>query len=129
MEIEHRELTEQIIAAAFEVHSVLGYGFLEKAYQRAMQVNPIVLSRSAFHPYSIRGQDCPDRMHDSTLCEVLVTVRSAAETDPESGPLKACWRFTIDHGVAMPCGLLDLMAKQRRRTPHSTAPPVANWCT
>lgn len=34
----HKEITEQIIGAAFEVHRVLGYGFLEKVYQRAMQV-------------------------------------------------------------------------------------------
>lgn len=31
-------ITEQIIGAAFEVHNVLGYGFLEKVYQRALQV-------------------------------------------------------------------------------------------
>src|SRR5450432_255467 len=31
-------ITEHIIGAAFEVHNVLGYGFLEKVYQRAMQV-------------------------------------------------------------------------------------------
>src|SRR3954463_6361905 len=41
MAIEQSELTEQIIGAAFEVHSVLGYGFLEKVYQRAMQVELI----------------------------------------------------------------------------------------
>jgi GxxExxY protein len=33
----HDAVTEQIIGVAFEVHSVLGYGFLEKVYQRAMQ--------------------------------------------------------------------------------------------
>ena len=31
-------ITEQIIGSTFEVHNVLGYGFLEKVYQRAMQV-------------------------------------------------------------------------------------------
>src|SRR3974377_1359121 len=31
-------VTEQIIGAAFEVHNSLGYGFLERVYQRAMQV-------------------------------------------------------------------------------------------
>jgi GxxExxY protein len=31
-------ITEQIIGAAFEVDNVLGYGFLERVYQRAMQV-------------------------------------------------------------------------------------------
>lgn len=38
MELLHKEITEKIIAAAFEVYHVLGYGFLEKVYQRAMQV-------------------------------------------------------------------------------------------
>ncbi len=33
-----RPITEQLIGAAFEVHNVLGYGFLERVYQRAMQV-------------------------------------------------------------------------------------------
>lgn len=38
MEFLHKEITEQIIGAAFEVHRILGYGFLEKVYQRALQV-------------------------------------------------------------------------------------------
>lgn len=31
-------VTQQLIGSAFEVHNVLGFGFLEKVYQRAMQV-------------------------------------------------------------------------------------------
>ena len=37
MVFEHKEITEAIIGAAFEVHNVLGYGFLEKVYKNAMQ--------------------------------------------------------------------------------------------
>ena len=38
MELQHKDVTEQIIGAAFEVYRVLGYGFLERVYQRALQV-------------------------------------------------------------------------------------------
>jgi GxxExxY protein len=38
MDLLHKEVTEQIIGAAFEVYRVLGYGFLEKVNQRAMKV-------------------------------------------------------------------------------------------
>ncbi len=37
----HAEVTEAIIGAAFEVHNALGYGFLERVYQRALQVELI----------------------------------------------------------------------------------------
>jgi GxxExxY protein len=34
----HREITQKIIGAAFEGHQQLGYGFLERVCQRALQV-------------------------------------------------------------------------------------------
>ena len=34
----HKRLTEQIIGAAFEVYNNLGHGYLERVYQRSMQV-------------------------------------------------------------------------------------------
>ena len=37
----HSETTGKILSAAFEVYNHLGYGFLEKVYQRAMQVELI----------------------------------------------------------------------------------------
>jgi len=36
-ELLHADVTEKIIGAAYEVYRVLGYGFLESVYQRAMQ--------------------------------------------------------------------------------------------
>ena len=36
MDLVHKELTGQIIGAAFEVYNLLGYGFLEKVYENAL---------------------------------------------------------------------------------------------
>jgi GxxExxY protein len=41
----HEGTTSKIIGAAFEVHDQLGYGFLERVYQRALQVE--LLGRGA----------------------------------------------------------------------------------
>jgi GxxExxY protein len=41
VELVHQEITQAIIGAAFEVHKVLGYGFLERVYQKSMQVELI----------------------------------------------------------------------------------------
>ena len=38
MNLKYEKITEAIIGSAFEVYNILGYGFLEKVYQRAMQV-------------------------------------------------------------------------------------------
>ena len=43
----HREVTEKIIGASFEVHRELGYGFLERVYERALQVELIRRGSSA----------------------------------------------------------------------------------
>jgi GxxExxY protein len=41
MSLLHEEITKEIIGAAYEVHNILGYGFLEKVYRNAMQVELI----------------------------------------------------------------------------------------
>lgn len=35
---QHADVTERVIAAFYQVYNVLGYGFLEKVYQNAMEV-------------------------------------------------------------------------------------------
>jgi GxxExxY protein len=46
-------ITHDIIGAAFEVYRVLGYGFLEKVYERAMQVEWKLRGRGAGLEYRI----------------------------------------------------------------------------
>jgi GxxExxY protein len=48
-ELLYKEVTEKIIGAAFEVYRVLGYGFLEKVYQKAM-----------VHELSLMGVQCEE---------------------------------------------------------------------
>jgi GxxExxY protein len=52
--LSHRETTSRIIGAAFEVHNTLGHGFLEKVYQRAMQVELIKRGSSAETETSVK---------------------------------------------------------------------------
>jgi GxxExxY protein len=56
MTLLHEHITKAIIGAAFEVYGALGYGFLEKVYQKAMQVE---LSRQGLnveleHPIKVK---------------------------------------------------------------------------
>ena len=44
--LPHSEITEAVIGAAFEVHKVLGHGFLEAVYRNAMAVE---LKQRGFH--------------------------------------------------------------------------------
>jgi GxxExxY protein len=55
-ELLHKEITQAVIGAAFEVHQHLGYGFLEKVYQRAMQVElrQRGLQAALEHPIRVR---------------------------------------------------------------------------
>ena len=54
--LKFEAITKEIIGAAFEVHRVLGYGFLEKVYQRAMQVELIQKGLKAELEFPIKVQ-------------------------------------------------------------------------
>lgn len=54
--LKFESITKEIIGAAFEVHRVLGYGFLEKVYQRAMQVELIQKGLKAELEFPIKVQ-------------------------------------------------------------------------
>ena len=47
MKLEYEDITEAIIGSAYEVHNILGYGFLEKVYQKALQVELLRRGHSA----------------------------------------------------------------------------------
>jgi GxxExxY protein len=82
----HKEITEAIIGAAFEVYNHLGYGFLERVYQRALQVE---LLRRGFRAdverrITVRYKDAIVGEYDADLFvedSVLVEIKIAAQYD------------------------------------------------
>ncbi|MFQ6115463.1 MAG: GxxExxY protein [bacterium] len=38
MSLKYEDITEDIIGSAFEIYDIVGYGFLGKGYQKALQV-------------------------------------------------------------------------------------------
>ena len=87
MVLEHGEITEQIVGAAFEVHSILGYGFLEQVYQRAMQVELTARGMKAELESKIKvtykGEVVGDYQADLLVAErVIVEIKVAREYQP-----------------------------------------------
>jgi len=82
----NKEITEAIIGAAFEVHAQLGYGFLERVYHRALQVE---LLRHGFRVelekrITVRYKDVVVGEYDADLLVedvVLVEVKIAPQYD------------------------------------------------
>src|SRR6266403_906594 len=82
----HKEITEAIIGAAFEVYNQLGYGFLERVYHRALQVE---LLRRGFRAelekrITVRYKDTIVGEYDADLLVedcVLVEIKIASQYD------------------------------------------------
>jgi len=82
-----REITEAIIGAAFAVHRALGYGFLEKVYQRALQVELLRSGRTVEIEYPIivkyRGVTVGEYFADLFVDErVIVETKVASAYNP-----------------------------------------------
>ena len=92
MKLEHEAITEKIIGAAFEVYRVLGYGFLEKVYQRAMQVELLKqgLKAELEHPIKVsyKGAIVGEYQADIFVEDaVMVELKVARNYNPEDEPL------------------------------------------
>jgi GxxExxY protein len=87
-QLVYGDVTSHIIGAAFEVHNTLGYGFLEKVYQRAMQVELIKRGSQAevevpikvFYKHALVGEYYADLLVDGS---VMVEIKVAKRYNPE----------------------------------------------
>jgi len=81
--LAHGAITEAIIGAAFEVHSALGYGFLEAVYRNAMVVE---LRKRGFDPVTesrmevrYKGEVVGTYSADMVLNDVVIVEFKVAE--------------------------------------------------
>ena len=88
MSLKYEEITKDIIGSAFEVYNVLGYGFLEKVYQKALQVellrrnHTVELEHAITVKYkgTIVGEYAADLFIDK---KVIVELKIASEYNPK----------------------------------------------
>lgn len=84
MNLLHADITEAVIGCAFEVHGILGYGYLEKVYRNSMHYELSSRGHSVQAEYPIKvkyksaevGEYFVDLFVDE---KVLVELKTAAE--------------------------------------------------
>ncbi len=89
--MKHEALTEEIIGACYQVYNTLGYGFLEKVYERALEIELRNRGLSAgsqlpihvFYENEIVGEFFADLLVEDTVVVELKAVRLLA-TEHES---------------------------------------------
>ncbi|WP_269540358.1 GxxExxY protein [Cerasicoccus fimbriatus] len=91
MELEFEEITKEIIGASFEVYNELGYGFLEKVYQRAMlvELEKRGMKVAAEAPITVRykGEMVGEYFADLFVNEsVVVELKVAQKYNPNDEP-------------------------------------------
>lgn len=79
----HHELTREIISAAFEVHSELGGGLLEKVYERALALEltnrGLNVKTQIAIPVHYKGQPVGDYYADILVNDIVLCEIKAAE--------------------------------------------------
>ncbi|MFH1563381.1 MAG: GxxExxY protein [Nitrospirota bacterium] len=88
MSLKYGEITEDIIGSAFEVYNILGYGFLEKVYQKALQVELLRRGHTVELEHGIKvkyketfvGEYAADLLVDE---KVIVELKVSVEYNPK----------------------------------------------
>jgi len=141
----HAELARQIIGTAMQVHSVLGCGFLEKVYERAMAIelqdrgiaSRCQVSMTVYY----RGQNVGDYIADMLVEEIVLLELKATEKDH---PAFHAQTINVVTAAQLPVALLLNFGQTRlhyrrfeprkpgtrnRRTEELNAYDLENWGT
>jgi GxxExxY protein len=88
-EILHERLTYSVIGAFYEVYNILGFGFLERIYKRALEIELIARGHRVAREVDVRvtykGHDIGWQRLDFVVDEVLVVeAKSTRMLDPDA---------------------------------------------
>jgi len=80
--LKHRELTEKIIGAFYDVYNELGHGFLESVYEKALAIAQAGMKVEQQVPVSVwfRGQQVGDFRADMLIDRNVLLELKAART-------------------------------------------------
>ena len=130
MEIfKYQEITSRIIGAAMQVHNVLGSGFQEKIYQRALVIeferSSIPFSREVPVPIYFKGHIVGERRVDFLILnKICVEIKAIAhlESTQLSQAKNYIEAFKMDVGLLLNLGAASLEFKRDER--WEVRPPV-----
>jgi GxxExxY protein len=85
--LKHSELSKKIIAGAYNVHKELGYGFLEKVYKNALnlELQEMGLKRAVEVPLKVlyHGKVVGDYYADMIVDDkIIVEVKAVSDLEP-----------------------------------------------
>jgi len=100
-DLKHKDITEKIIGAAMRVHAIMGNGFQEVVYQRALAIEMKLAKMKFEREYNMkiyyRGEEVGERRVDFYV-ENLIMVELKALTQLENVHLaqaKIIWKLII----------------------------------
>jgi GxxExxY protein len=109
-QLKHSELTGRIIGCAMEVHSILGKGFLEVIYQRALeyelQANGIEYQREAEMDVWYKEQIIGKQRVDFLIGPIVVELKATTQLEPQhfAQALNYLESFKLDVGLLINFG-------------------------
>jgi GxxExxY protein len=126
----HEETTSKIIGAAFEVHDQLGYGFLERVYQRALQVELLRCGATAEVEKRIQVQYKGVIVGDYDI-DVLVDSCVAVEIKvaPQYDKRDEAQLLNEPKATGLKVGMLVISAERKSSTNASSSKSVFHPCS
>jgi GxxExxY protein len=124
-ELLYERLTESIIGAFYEVYNQIGFGFLEKAYSAALEIElshrGLAVQREVRADIRYRGRFLCSQKVDLLVVDTIVIEVKSAETMPPNS-IKQCRSYL--KALGLPVGLvLNFGVKpQMRRVIYSAEP-------